>query len=469
MFTQLTPEALNQFRSLYFTLAADYPHSALLDSCGWEGKTGGFYCMGFEAQETLQLIDQRLLHNGEVVQTIDSKATLWRALAQYFPVENAPEQTTPDLTGFRKGWIGTLGYELNHLLEPTVPYRSCQNPLGDLYFVKFRHLIRWSPGHGDFELVSSDERWVQRITDILAQGGLEQSFSPTSPEMSLKPVQVSLSQEAFAQRVESIQSAIRQGNLYQANLSLRFEQEDVSPTVLPYLYHELVTRNPSPFSGIFWTPEGVVVSNSPERLVKYNTKTNRLETRPIAGTRGRGKTAAEERAIAACLQTDDKEQAEHRMLVDLERNDLGRVAMPGSVQVVELGELERYSHVTHIVSQIEGQKLPNKTAWDILEAFFPGGTITGCPKIRCMETLHHLEPVPRGLYTGSLGYLDVSGNLDFNILIRSLFHWPDNRLHFHAGAGIVADSVPLWEYRECLRKAEVIQGVLSNEPLPNHA
>jgi para-aminobenzoate synthetase component 1 len=198
--------------------------------------------------------------------------------------------------------------------------------------------------------------------------------------------------------------------------------------------------------------------------VKYDALNNCLETRPIAGTRGRGQTSDDDERIAQVLQTNEKEQAEHLMLLDLERNDLGRVACPASVTVPETAVLERYSHVTHLVSQVEAQRLPDKTAWDVLTAMFPGGTITGCPKVRCMEILAETEPVPRGLYTGSLGYIDDRGYLDFNILIRSLFYWPHSKqLQFHAGAGIVADSVPAWEYRECLRKSQVIKGVLCHD------
>lgn len=458
MFTQLTPEALERFRALYYTLAPDYTHSVLLDSCGLAGKTGGFYLMGFEAQTVVQLLNGTLWVDGKPDTLIDSKETLWQRLNTLFPkisVKDSP-------VGFEDGWIGTLGYELNHLLEPTVPRRMVENPLGDLYFVRFRHRIRWSPESGICCVDSPDPQWINMVEDRVQNEGFIRPGPWASPKAITPPV-VSMSKEAFEENVLRLQERIRNGEIYQANLSMRFEAKGMPELRVLSLYDELVHRNPSPFSGLFWTPHGVVLSNSPERLVKYDAPTNRLETRPIAGTRGRGKTPEEESAIARVLQTDAKEQAEHMMLLDLERNDLGRVSVPGSVTVPALCELERYSHVTHIVSQVEGEKAPAKTPWDILDAMFPGGTITGCPKIRCMQLLRQMEPVPRGLYTGSLGYLDSRGNLDFNILIRSLFRWPEGRLQFHAGAGIVADSVPAWEYRECLRKAEVMQGVLYHD------
>ncbi len=466
MFPALTPENLARFRSLYTRLAPDYPHSVLLDSCGWQGKTGGFYLMGFEAQRVIQLQGQQLLVNGRPWKRVEDAASLWMSLESLFRQSHPTLEEPPIYRGFRQGWVGALGYELNALLEPSLAARACQNPMGEAYWVDFRHRICWLPDEGVFDILSPDPHWVARVKAMVAEVEQLSDAALLHPQWSQEtrpPVgepQVSMTPEAFAQGVMQIQEHIRQGNLYQANLSLRFSVADVSPSQLMPLYHALVTQNPSPFSGVFWTPEGVIVSNSPERLVKADAQTQIVEARPIAGTRGRGKTEAEDQAIAHTLNTDVKEQAEHLMLVDLERNDLGRVCVAGSVHVPELAVLERYSHVTHIVSQVEGEKRPEVTPWQILDALFPGGTITGCPKIRCMRILHDLEPVPRGFYTGGLGYIDVSGNLDVNILIRSLFHWPNGQLHYHAGAGIVADSVPVWEYRECLRKAQVIQGVL---------
>lgn len=268
--------------------------------------------------------------------------------------------------------------------------------------------------------------------------------------------EASFSPEVFAETVEQLRAEIRRGQIYQANLSLRLQK---TMALDPYaLFERLCTRNPSPFSAFFKWPGGVVVCNSPERLVSLD-ETGRAQTRPIAGTRGRGATVEADEAIGQTLLTNEKELAEHRMLVDLARNDLGRVCTPGSVRVDELLVLERYSHVTHLVSNVTGQLKPEMTGWDLLRSLFPGGTITGCPKVRCVEILDAVEPVPRGFYTGSLGYLDAaSPALDFNILIRSLFLGEtDQPLVYntavHIGAGIVQDAVGAHEYRECLRKA----------------
>lgn len=276
---------------------------------------------------------------------------------------------------------------------------------------------------------------------------------------------VSFSQPSFENAVEQLKGNIRNGEIYQANLSIRLQKE---LNLDPYqLFERLCRRNPSPFSGFFKWPGGVLVCNSPERLVQVD-ESGKAQARPIAGTRGRGKSPEEDAQIGETLLQNEKERAEHLMLVDLARNDLGRVSEPGSVQVDELLVLERYSHVTHLVSNVTGQLRDNCTGWDVLRSIFPCGTITGCPKIRCVEILDAVEPVSRGFYTGSLGYMDAaSGALDFNILIRSLFLKPVTghaghgssgeavryNTAVHIGAGIVHDAVGAHEYRECLRKA----------------
>ena len=196
-----------------------------------------------------------------------------------------------------------------------------------------------------------------------------------------------------------------------------------------------------------------MVSCSPERLVR--AQEGRLDTRPIAGTRPRGATAAEDAVNGLDLLLSEKECAEHVMLVDLERNDLGRLCAAGSVSVDELMTLEAYSHVIHIVSNISGRLRPGLDAVDVIRAMFPGGTITGCPKVRCMQIIHELEPVPRGLYTGSLGYVGYEGMMDLNIAIRTIAI-QGRQLSFHVGAGIVADSDPSREYHETLAKGAAL-------------
>lgn len=257
------------------------------------------------------------------------------------------------------------------------------------------------------------------------------------------------SRHDFRRMVLKAKAYIRAGDIYQANLSRKFSF-DFEGHPLKF-YQRLRAINPSPFSAFLDFGNLKVVSSSPERLIKLTGR--HCETRPIAGTRPAGRTFQESRKLSAELLLSEKERAEHLMLLDLERNDLGRVCEYKSVHVDEMMRLERYSHVMHIVSNVIGRLSSNKDRFDLLEAVFPGGTITGCPKIRCMEIIEELEKKPRGLYTGSIGYLDFNGNMDWNIVIRTLV-LEGKKAFLQSGAGIVYDSHPDKEYEETFHKAE---------------
>jgi anthranilate/para-aminobenzoate synthase component I len=223
------------------------------------------------------------------------------------------------------------------------------------------------------------------------------------------------------------------------------------------LYRRLQAINPSPFSGLVHFDEVTLISASPERLIRRHD--GRADTRPIAGTRPRGLDTYDDQRLIGELLANEKERAEHLMLVDLERNDLGRVCQYGTVRVDEFMAIEQYSHVNHIVSNISGALKPDTTPIDLIQALFPGGTITGVPKIRCMEIIEELEPVRRGPYTGSFGYISWNGDLDLNIVIRTLV-WCGGKGYLQVGAGIVADSEPAREYEETLQKAEAFFSAL---------
>jgi anthranilate/para-aminobenzoate synthase component I len=262
-----------------------------------------------------------------------------------------------------------------------------------------------------------------------------------------------MAREAFEAMVLRCKEYIAAGDIYQANLSQRFTANigAVDPLRLYQILREI---NPSPFAA-FLDFEGLqLVSSSPERLVRLVKGV--ADTRPIAGTRRRGSDCAEMRGLSAELLTNEKERAEHIMLLDLERSDLGRVCDYGTVAVDELMVVEDYSHVIHIVSNVRGTLSPGKDGCDLIRAVFPGGTITGVPKVRCMEIIDELEPVARGPYTGSIGYLANTGDLDLNIIIRT-FVVKDRQAHVQVGAGIVADSAPQREYEETLEKAEALK------------
>ena len=243
---------------------------------------------------------------------------------------------------------------------------------------------------------------------------------------------------------------IYQGEIFQANLSRLWSFKIKNNLSEIEIYKQLRKKNPSPFSGLVIYEDSSIISSSPERLV--SVEGNLLQTRPIAGTRPRGFSGLTDIELSKELINSSKEKAEHLMLVDLERNDISRVCKPGTVSVDEMMIIESYAHVHHIVSNICGKKLKNITPGKIISAVFPGGTITGCPKVRCMEILGELERVGRGPYTGSFGYITHSGNMDLNILIRSILK-ENNKLFVRAGGGIVADSIPENETLETEAKA----------------
>jgi anthranilate/para-aminobenzoate synthase component I len=265
-----------------------------------------------------------------------------------------------------------------------------------------------------------------------------------------------MDRERFESMVRRCKEYIAAGDIYQANLSQRFSA-DVAGRDALLLYKVLREINPSPFAAYAEFGDMTVVSSSPERLIRLRGRT--ADTRPIAGTRRRGKDSGETRSLTAELLTNAKERAEHIMLLDLERNDLGRVCDYGSVHVDELMVVEDYSHVIHIVSNVSGELAAGRDGFDLIRAVFPGGTITGVPKVRCMEIVDELEPVARGAYTGSLGYLANTGDLDLNIIIRTVII-KNGTAHVQVGAGIVADSDPSREYHETLQKAEALVAAL---------
>jgi anthranilate synthase component 1 len=263
-------------------------------------------------------------------------------------------------------------------------------------------------------------------------------------------------QAAFEKMVEDSKEFIRAGDIFQIVLSQRFSRK-FTKTPLD-LFRALRTVNPSPYMFLLETGEFSLVGASPEVHVRLTER--KVEIRPIAGTRPRGKNPAEDAALEKELLADVKERAEHLMLVDLARNDIGRVCSFGSIKVPEFMTIERYSHVMHIVSQVEGQLAPERSAFDLMRATFPAGTVSGAPKIRAMQLIAEKESTQRGSYAGALGYFSYNGNLDSCITLRTALV-KDGVVHIQAGAGIVADSVPAAEYQETLNKASALFKAIS--------
>jgi anthranilate synthase component 1 len=264
--------------------------------------------------------------------------------------------------------------------------------------------------------------------------------------------------EQYSEKVEKIKEYIREGHIFQTVLSQRWTIETGQDGF--ELYKELRELNPSPYLYYFNYGDFEVIGSSPEMIVKQQG--NRVFTCPIAGTRRRGVDAEEDALLRDELLRDEKERAEHVMLVDLARNDMGRISEFGTVKVTQFMEVQNYSHVMHIVSQVEGRKKGEFHPLDLVSSFLPAGTLSGAPKIRAMEIIDELETVRRGLYGGATGYIDFSGDMDFCITIRTMIK-KGSRVYLQAGAGIVADSIPKYEYRECCNKVMALAKTLVEE------
>jgi anthranilate synthase component 1 len=357
----------------------------------------------------------------------------------------SPQEDLP----FTGGWFVYLGYELAAWIEPCLRLP----PAGDVLPVAAA--TRYSTA-----IVRDHEK---HTTVIVAEPGhdhriaaIERDITGLPPPDGRERVALRLAhiieapQERYLQAVERIHRYIREGDVFQVNISRPWRVIAQETVDVPALYRNLRRHNPAPYSGIARWGGTAVISSSPERLVRVRGRT--VETRPIAGTRPRGDSKITDSNRSAELLAHPKERAEHVMLIDLERNDLGRICTPGSVTVDEFMVLESYAHVHHIVSNVTGGLRADITPGQVLRAVFPGGTITGCPKVRCMEIIAELEGEARGAYTGSMGYINRDGDMDMNILIRSMTV-SANRVQLRAGAGIVADSVSEAELEETRAKA----------------
>lgn len=350
---------------------------------------------------------------------------------------------------FFGGWFVYFGYELSKEIEPKLNIPDSPFELPTAFASRVKTAIIYDHIDDQIFLVSEDKEKFKKIcedveTDFHQMNKVKNNFFG-SIELFYKG-----SDEEHQRQVKKCIKYIFQGEIFQANLSRLWNYRVDKGIGATDIYRQLRLKNPSPFSGLVNYKNSFIISSSPERLVSVNE--NFLETRPIAGTRPRGSSGLHDIELSNELINSDKEKAEHLMLVDLERNDISKVCEPGSVKVNEMMTIESYAHVHHIVSNVCGQKIRNISPGKIISSVFPGGTITGCPKVRCMEILGELEKIGRGPYTGSFGYITHSGNMDVNILIRSML-LENNNLFFRAGGGIVADSAPEAETLETEAKA----------------
>jgi anthranilate synthase component 1 len=348
---------------------------------------------------------------------------------------------------FRGGWALFLGYELAAQVEPILSLPRAPGSVPSAMALRCPAAVLRDHATGEGVLVA-EAAHADMLDALEADCGRAIRVPPLAPWQPPVSI-VEDDPPAFIGGVERILDYLAAGDLFQANLSRGWHARFASPLDPAALFARLRSHNPAPFAGLFAGPDWAVVSASPERLV--SVRGDLVETRPIAGTRPRV-AGDDDGARMRELAGHPKERAEHVMLIDLERNDLGRVCTPGSVEVDELMTVESYAHVHHIVSNVRGRLRDRVTPGEVIRAVFPGGTITGCPKVRCMQVIAELEGGGRGAYTGAFGWLNRDGDLDLNILIRSA-EVEGAHLRFRTGAGIVADSDPQRELDETRAKA----------------
>ena len=357
---------------------------------------------------------------------------------------------------FTGGWLLYLGYELASEIES----RLRLPPSGDtVVALAIRAPAAWIRDRATGQAWLVAESGSESLLDAFENRALERSIPRHSIDAGFE-----ITEEEPAKFLGSVHRAleyIAAGDVYQANLSRGWQGRASQPVDPVAIYQRLRVTNPSPFAALLRVHDFALLSSSPERLVSI--RGNTVSTRPIAGTRPRGATPEADAALVRSLLDNEKERAEHVMLIDLERNDLGKVCVGGSVRVDEYMSVETYAHVHHIVSNVSGRLRDDVSPIDVIRALFPGGTITGCPKIRCMEIIAELEGIGRGAYTGSIGYLNRDGSCDLNILIRTITA-QDGLFKFRAGAGIVADSNPAQELAETRAKAEGLLRALESRP-----
>ena len=394
---------------------------------------------------------------------LDAAGGFLAALDVLYQKEKRTVCQNPQDFPFTGGWFIYLAYEMAAEIEPCLSFPEL--PAGQPLAVASRCPAAVIVDKKTQQIIAIAESGYADLLDEIEQDFrslADPSWSQPAGGATEQAIRLASLSEAetgpYLQQVESIKRYIIDGDIFQANLSRQWRARLSSEVSDADLFHALAKQNPSSFAALACLDTISIISSSPERLVSIRQGV--VETRPIAGTRPRDENSQSDAALARELMAHPKEQAEHIMLIDLERNDLGRVCRPGSIEVNELMALESWEHVHHIVSNVRGELLPDKTAIDVIRAVFPGGTITGCPKVRCMEILAEMEQQARGAYTGSLGYLNNDGSMDLNILIRTMVRDKSGatgeigELTFRAGGGIVSDSIAENELAETRAKAK---------------
>ena len=448
--------------STYMKLCAA-PYSYLFESVQGGEKWGRYSIIGLPAKKIITATGNQIVikENGNIVEeySVDDPLAEIERLHKTYKV--AEIEGMPRFNG---GLVGYFGYETIRYIEPRLKNNDKDDPIGspDVLLMVSDEVVVFDNLSGKLNIIvhadpktdnafEDAQQRLDELVETLATSQIEKSSSNDSRTVNEKDFVSGFTQENYEAAVDKIKDYIVEGDCMQVVLSQRlsipFESEPVD------LYRALRCLNPSPYMYFLDLDDFQIVGSSPEILVRLED--DMVTVRPIAGTRPRGKTEEEDIALEKDLLADPKELAEHLMLIDLGRNDTGRVAEMGSVQLTDKMIIERYSHVMHIVSNVTGKLKDDLSAIDVLRATFPAGTVSGAPKIRAMEIIDELEPVKRGVYSGAVGYLSWNGNMDTAIAIRTAVI-KDKTLHIQAGAGIVADSVPRNEWDETMNKGRAI-------------
>ena len=439
----------------------DGRYGFLLESIEGGEKWGRYTFLGSSPAVVIRGGDKwvEIVEGGEVrrVEVSDPLDYMRDFMARYQPVE------VPGIPRFFGGAVGYLGYDSVRHFEKLPDLNPKRIEAHDAYFIITDTILIFDSLSQKIKVVSNAHlegsatpesayaEAVAKIDGLIARLKAPLAAAPNVPPRGKVQLASNVEREVFESWVTRAKEYVRSGDIIQVVLSQRFSGE---LTVDPFdVYRALRTVNPSPYMFFLRLDQTVVVGASPEVMVRKEG--DRVELRPIAGTRPRGASAEADQILAQELLDDPKECAEHVMLVDLGRNDLGRVCKIGSVKVSELMVVERYSHVMHIVSNVQGELAPGQDAFDVVRATFPAGTLSGAPKVRAMQIIEELEDVRREVYGGAVGYFSFSGNMDMAIAIRTLVI-KDGKVHLQAGAGIVADSDPAAEYTETVNKAMAV-------------
>ncbi len=448
--------------SAFLSIAATEPNAFLLESVEGGEKIGRYTFLGARPYMVLRAHGTRItLEQDGKKRQLDGSVfdVLDKLLREHTPAH------VPGLPPFTGGAVGFFSHDAVRQLEklPTLAKDDLKTP--DCALMFFNRLLAFDHARHEIYIIATADvrrqsprkayeqavRDIERIEKQLAVPLPRKYLRPLKPKTGKPKIGISVTKKRFLNTVEKIKEYIMAGDVFQAVPSLRLELE---PGVPPLnVYRALRRVNPSPYMYFLRMEDLTILGSSPEMLVRVTGR--KLEYRPIAGTRKRGKDEAQDLKLEQELRTDEKERAEHVMLVDLGRNDVGRVSEFGSVKVRDLMFVERYSHVMHLVSSVEGTLREGLSPVDAFAACFPAGTLTGAPKVRAMEIIEEVEPVRRGIYGGSVLYADFAGNLDSCIAIRTML-MKGKKAYVQAGAGIVADSVPESEYQECLNKTQAL-------------